>query len=515
MNDISIRRWVDNRESFHNFVIDEKISTLKITCVSESFSDSLFSELFLELEKLPTRDSFHLEIKEGSENREFSSVAESNLVDLQRIYAETIGYGEKFSIVLEVRKSCVDGYLSVYFIEALDSYFGQRDVLSIIKEFSIYFLEGIHFVVFSPVVRYGSRMIFFAQPGASPIYCDHRKRQKIIEKFKDACSFLGYDNFSSKLMPGDFYVEEDTEFKNIKSFFDTAFLYLSFAFIGNQSEVKELDKNKYSLLVKIHGYKAIDFEVSVLLGKRVSAEILYKIYDWVYQGDTGNSVEKIGLVRNLISLHSSESNEIVINDILWKAIKSNYKVYLQENVEVYLEAKSKIAEVLTSSVEKTQDLVEGVISSIRAAIGVLITFLLTVVLINGFKDIGEALKIFSIPYLIIVILISACAWYWVSYSTEDAKNRFDDASKNIENIITSSYKNVLLPAEIKEAVDVVGSDNLEYLKKYIGKYKKFWCNFLFMFCGLYLLGTVIYLNRYKLFSLLKSIVAYLIGATEV
>lgn len=518
MNDVNLKAWVDKYKSSHQFKIDEKISALKIRIAfsSSDRSNYLFADLFNELSKIPSRDSFSLEITKGvDDGKVFLTADASNQAELLECLRNTINLVEPFEVLLVIDKKCVNGFLSVYFIEELNEYFLERDTLNLIRELSFKFKEGIHFVVFSPIKQYGSKTIFFAQSNAAPIYVDHRKRIKIISKFKDSSTFLGYEDYASNLIPADFYADGDGEFGNIKKFFDRAFLLLAFAFISNQSEIKKIDDNQYCLLAKIHGYKAIDFDVCAHNGVSISLSVLYKLYDWAYQSDAGNAVEKIGLVRNLISLHASEKEDIVIDDILWQAVKSNYKVYLQENVEVYLEAKSKIAEVLAASVERTQELVEGVISSIRAAIGVLITFLLTVVLINGFKDIGEALKTFSIPYLIIVILIASCALYWVSYSTKDARSRFDDASKNIENIITSSYKNLLLPAEIKEAVDMVRSDNLVYLEKYIEKYKKFWRNFLLMFCGLYLIGTVIYLNRYDLFALLKSIVAYLIGATEV
>lgn len=517
MRDVNLKDWFLKYKSSFQFKIEEKITLLRVQIIfsSKEVASSLLSDLFIELVNLPPRDVFRLEVIEGVDSgRDFRANDASSLEELQRLCEETIDYDEKFEILLEIKKRCVDGYLSVYFIEDLDNYFLQRNTLNIIRELSLCFKDGIHFVVFSPVKQYGSKTIFFAQSNAAPIYVDHRKRVKIISKFKDSSAFLGYEDYASKLIPADFYADFEEEFSNIKKFFDRAFLLLAFAFISNQSEIKKIDDNEYCFLAKIHGYKAIDFDVCKHNGVNISLPVLYKLYDWAYQSDAGNAVEKIGLVRNLISLHASENEDIVIDDVLWQAVKSNYKVYLQENVEVYLEAKSKIAEVLSASVERTQELVEGVISSIRAAIGVLITFLLTVVLINGFKDIGEALKTFSIPYLIIVILIASCALYWVNYSTKDARSRFDDASKNIENIITSSYKNVLLPTEIKEAVDMVRSDNLVYLEKYIRKYKKFWRNFLLMFCSLYLIGTVIYLNRYDLFSLLKSIVAYLIGATE-
>jgi len=518
MNDVNLKNWVDNYKSSHQITIDEKISALKIliNCTAKEFANSLFSDLFAELSKFPSRDVFRLEITQGVESgREFKVSDASSLEELLRLCSETIDLDANFSVLLNVEKRCIDGYLSVYFIEELDKYFLQRNPLNIVRELSLSFREGIHFVVFSKIEQYGSKTIFFASSNAAPIYIDIRRRLRIISKFKDSSSFLGYEEFASKLLPADFYADGETNLPNIKSFFEKAFLLLSFAFISNQSEIKKIGDNKYCFLAKIHGYKAIEFDVFLYVGEKISLPILYKIYDWAYQSDAGNTVEKIGLVRNLISLHTSEDDRISIDDILWQAIKSNYKVYLQENVEVYLEAKSKIAEVLTSSVEKTQELVEGVVSSIRAAIGVLITFLLTVVLINGFKDIGEALKTFSIPYFIVVVVISVCAWYWVSYSIKDARSRFEYSSENIEKILLNSYKNILLPTEISDATSVVRNNNLTYLDTYTGKYEKFWRRFLYLFCGAYLVGTVIYVNRHEIFGWLKSISSLLFGANIV
>lgn len=518
MRDVKLKEWFEKYKSSLQFKIEEKISVLRIrlTFSNKEVANSLLSDLFLELSNLPSRDVFRVEITEGAESgRQFKVDDFNSAEELQRLCDETIDLNEEFSILVEIEKNCVNGYLSVYFIEKLNEYFLERDTLNLIRELSLKFKEGIHFVVFSPINQFGSKTIFFAPSNAAPIYVDHRKRLKIISRFKDASSFLGYEDYAAKLLPADFYADGEIDFLNIKNFFYKAFFILSFAFISNQSEIKKINDNKYSFLTKIHGYKALDFDACSYSGERISAHILYKIYDWIYQSDAGNSVEKIGLVRNLISLHASENEDIVVDDILWQAIKSNYKVYLQENVELYLEAKSKIAEVLTGSVEKTQEIVEGVVGSIRAAIGVLVTFLLTVVLINGFKDIGEALKTFSIPYFIIVVIISVCAWYWVRYSIKDAKSRFIYSSDNIESIILSSYKNILLPSEILETTSKVRENNISYLDAYTKKYQIFWNKFLFLFCSVYFLGTLIYLNRQPLWAWIKSTCTLLFGATEV
>lgn len=518
MNDVNLKAWVDKYKSSHQFKIDEKISALKIriTFSSSDRGNYLFADLFNELSKIPSRDSFSLEITKGvDDGKVFLQAAASYQAELLECLQSTINLDAPFEVLLVVDKECANGFLSVYFIEKIDEYFLERDALNLIRELSLKFKEGIHFVVFSPIKQFGSKTIFFAPANAAPIYVDHRKRLKIISKFKDSSSFLGYEDYAAKLLPADFYTEDETAFLNIKNFFDKAFFLLSFAFISNQSEIKKENDNQYYFLTKIHGYKALAFDACSYYGGRISAQILYKIYDWIYQSDAGNSVEKIGLVRNLISLHASDSEEIVVDDVLWQAVKSNYKVYLQENVEVYLEAKSKIAEVLTASVEKTQEIVEGVVGSIRAAIGVLVTFLLTVVLINAFKDLEKAEKIFSTSYLIIVFIISICTWLWIYYSIKDAKSRFEYASENIENIILSSYKNILLPSEITESTSEVKNKNIKYLDEYMGKYKRYFKCFILLFLGLYSIGFLIFSELSFFKGLGSSIFAFLFGSTAV
>ncbi len=520
MNHVNLKGFVENYKSSHQFEIDEKISVFKLIIkpASSNSAKSLFEDLLKELDKIPSRDTFRLEIQDGVDSgREFRVNTREVFEEILNSYESTKKLGGSFELLLEIKKKYANGFLSVYFIEELDKYFSQRHTINIIKELSAYIADGLHFVVFSPLKRCGSKTIYFSSPPpeGAPIYIDRIKRLKAINIFKDSSSFLGYEEFSSKLLPSDFYADGNIDFPNIKYFFDKAFVILSFAFLSNQSEVQKKADNNYRLTVKIHGYKALDFDAFSCKQQQICLLTLFKIYEWVYQSDSGNPVEKIGLVRNLISLHTSEKDEVVIDDILWQAIKSNYKVYLKENVEVYLEAKSKIAEVLTASVEKTQELVEGVVGSIRAAIGVLVTFLLTVVLINGFKEIGEVEKIFSTSYLFIVFIISFFTWIWICFSIKDAKNRFLYSSENIENIILTSYKNILLPSEIKEATSQVREKNIKYIEEYTDRYKKYWEYFLLFFFGVYFLGYLFYSESSFIKEWMESLYSFLFGATAV
>lgn len=497
MSKLNLKRLFDDYSERVRLKIEEKISILKINISINEYNiaNEFIPLLLLELSKLKSRDEFRLEIISGIESGKVYLAKDLNTSEeIQSFCYDTLQLNEEFSLLLEITKNCKDGYLSVFFIESLDEYFSKRRTFDLIRELSLKIKEGIHFTVFSPTKRFGSKTIFFGEENEAPIYIDDLKRKKIISKFKESTSFFGYDDYATDLLPSDFYVDEDFNIPNINKFFNDAFLILCLSFLCNHSEIKKTNSEDYNFFTKINGYKTISIETTSKFADKISNPVLYKIYDWAYQSDTGNTLEKIGLIRNLISLHATEHDEIVIDEILWQAVKSNFKVYLQENVEVYLETKTKISEALKESIEKTQQIVEGVVNTIQNSIGVLITFLFSVVLINGFKDIENASAIFSKPYLIIVLIITACSWYWIRFSVSDAKKRLLYTLDNVDEIILSSYRNILLPSEINESTSKVKLKNLEYLENSTRKYMTFWRNFLIILNITYLIGTFFYEN---------------------
>lgn len=505
MNEICLVDWFDDYRKDVQFNIEEKLSFVNIVINSKSLVHGLFEDFFAQLLLLPDRDHFRVNISNGTENKEFSSADSESLRDFISIYEETINLGGHFEVAIKIEKKCKDGFWSVYFPESLDEYFGVQSKVSLLKELNENYGGGISFSVFSNISRFGSRLIFFATSGqAGPINSGIEDRGRIIGKFNDNCAFSKHGEFFDRLAPSDFYSKGATNLTNIKAFFEYSFLLFSISFLSNNSDVRNRDGQEI-LISKIYGYKTIEISLGVEESKGIQIEYLYKLYEWIYLDASGSAVEKFGLVRNLISLHASDSSRPVIDDVLWSAVRSNYKIYLQENVQLYIEAKGKISDVLTASIERTQSVLDGYVASVRAAISIVCVFLLTVVLVNGFKDAADPSKIFTFLYFFVVCIVVGCSAYWIWFVSKDAQEQFNDIEKNVGQLIKSSYQKVLLPSEIEDSLRESESRNKVYLQKYLKKYQLFLSGFLILFVGLYFLGVCIFDE--KLQNFLKDAVS--------
>jgi len=506
MTNICLVDWFEKYRDDVELNIEEKLSFVNIYISSKAFVNGVFEELFAQLMLLPNRDSFRLNIAQGSENREFSSVLADSLIDLISIYRETINLDEFFEVIVKIDKRCKDGFWSVYFPQSLDQYFGTQSKISILKELNDNYREGINFCVFSNITRFGSRLIFFATSGqAGPINSSIEDRLKIIGKFNDNCAFSKHGEFFCRLAPSDFYSKGVTNLYNIKEFFEYSFILFSISFLANNSDIRNKD-NLEILVSKIYGYKTIEILLDTEGLKNIKVEYLYKLYEWIYLDASGSAVEKFGLVRNLISLHAGDSNGPAIDDVLWSAVRSNYKIYLQENVQLYIEAKGKISDVLTASIERTQSVLDGYVASVRAAISILCVFLLTVVLVNGFKDAADPKKIFSLLYFFVVLFVAVCSAFWIRFVSKDAEEQFNDIDINVGQLLKTSYQKVLLPSEIEDSLTESGGRNKDFLMKYLNKYKKFGNRFLVLFVLIYFLGVLIFDEQLQILKLLAPLV---------
>ena len=72
----------------------------------------------------------------------------------------------------------------------------------------------------------------------------------------------------------------------------------------------------------------------------VDSELLYKLMSWSFEG--GSCADKIGLLRNILSIHLDGSGNIKFDNEVWDTVRSNYQIYLKGNIQDYLDVKNKI-----------------------------------------------------------------------------------------------------------------------------------------------------------------------------
>lgn len=475
--------YLHHTNQFNNSCIDEKIDYLTLSIKPDISISDFFPKLFDELKTISTRDSFELFIEIEGTNETITNCSNACYEKIKN-HINGFDRDAEFDIELRVKKNLSEKTMSVYFIDEFSNYLNNTSEISLINLISKYFEKSLTFEVFSKIKIFGSKSIKFIEANtknslgvASDLSLERNKKLSLL--FDNVTT----SNFSLELIPEDFYLVNESECKNINSIFSKMSSLLSMIFISNSSSFE----SDGSFFYKISGYKSISEKIISVDYDRKKCEILYKIYAWSYEG--GNSSDKLGLVRNVFSIHLDTDNKIKIDNEVWQAIQSNYQIYLKENIQSYLDIKNKIGEFLIESSSRTYTLADEILSSFKNNIFVFITFFLTVVVINGLKDTGSK-SIFSDVYLAIVIILCAVSLVWREMSTRQIIKQFESASSTVKQILQLNYSKVLMQDEIDKCIDPVISINRIYLEKQVKIYSKWWFCIVFVVGLMYVLANL-------------------------
>ncbi|XRP53867.1 hypothetical protein AAG928_002935 [Enterobacter hormaechei] len=112
--------------------------------------------------------------------------------------------------------------------------------------------------------------------------------------------------------------------------------------------------------------------------------VLFDIYEWVY--NQGNFVDKMGLARNIISIHAQDNSILNIPKSVLKSIESSFDIYLKDNVKQYIEIKNKISEFIITQNDKASDITKNMFSTLKTSFWSIITFFISVFLVKIVTD---------------------------------------------------------------------------------------------------------------------------------
>ena len=446
--------------------------------------------------EVSVRDRFELFFSISGE-RKTTDGSSVSLDEVGRFIRE-FGDEVEVEIKLHIKKEVVDCKLSIYSIEHYSDFVEGQSLGDFLASMSALFDEYLCFEVFSDIPVFGSKAILFRSASSlSEFKCipsadDVLRRREQLLLFKENCLVSCLSFPFNNLTPGDFYLGCDTDFPALEKKFKSACSVLALMFLANNTECVSGGLFSY----KFYGYKAVDCQYFGSGDLVVDFDFIYQIYDWAYDG--GNVSDKLGLVRNIVSIHLDEQGRPKFDKQLKDAIWSNCQIYLKGNVQSYLEVKNKIGELLVDFIGRTASISDDLLASLKSNVAIVVTFLLTVVVVNGLKDNGESV-VFSNIYLGVVFIITAVSWLWLGFLKKNILVRFDSAAKSIEATILANYGRVLLLDEIKESVGPAISENRSSIINEITSYSRLWQVLLFAFLVLYFIGNAIYVEKSAFF----------------
>jgi hypothetical protein len=380
--------------------------------------------------------------------------------------------GEPIKATFVINKKNVANNITIYDLEAFTK---TLDELTIAQTFVIFnrILANTTFVNFNVLKldsSFNTANIFFTQVGSSASTCVFTERRKRLDSILSASNYTNIDEHN--LTPDDFQIQiENTKYSKLCCLFNHYAIVLSIVYLFDITSLKANE-----LEFKINGYKSIKGKVDAKSFQINTTKEYFSIYNWVYSG--GNLNDKIGLARNIISLHFEKSGELELKGNAFQSIQSSYKVYEKQNIKQYIEIRNKISDQLLDFNNRANKVIETFASGFQKSALALITFYISSVVIRVLSK-GDFINIFSLDatLLSVAFIVGSFIYYIVAkWEVKEQRKRFVDSYSNLKDRYTDLLE--------KDDIERILNNNKEFnadvnfIDQKLKQYSKMWIIFL-------------------------------------
>lgn len=413
----------------------------------------------------PDEISLSIRVNDGDEIYSNNIDEVSKLIEDYNYAIEICDEIQKIYFYIKIIKNTKNLMCSIYSLDSLYKFLDKNisNSLKALKKLKDFHINK--FILYcEDNLRYCSDLFHFLSPETLTIDASS-DTNCYLEKMKLHCNFVNYKSFD--FTPENFKFNGLISNKKLKDLLSKYQLLFILIYIFDTSSI---DNDLVTL--KLTGYKILNFEINFKTLSSNSISYYYDIFKWVYT--EGTVSDKIVLARNILSIYLLNSSSIDIDSSVMKAIESNYRLYLNENVDKYLELKSKIIESIVSENKAITDLISSVYDNFLKNLGAIGTFFITTIIMNSFSE-KTFLDIFTkdITLISIALIIISLGFLWLTL--KEAKQK----RKNIIKIyyrIKLSYNDLLVKNDIENIYkkDRYFKKEIRNLDEKIRTYKNFW-----------------------------------------
>lgn len=337
---------------------------------------------------------------------------------------------------------------------------------------------------------------------------DVEKRKRI-----DACG--SYCQWTAKLpglLPEDVHIEDCQKDGELAKYFRQACLLLSACYVADFSGV---EKNAWR--IRISGFKTLFSEGNVakvpdLAFDEKSVDQWFAIYDWCYTG--GYTSDRLTIARNIISLNCPNFGILELNNSTLGAIKSNFRIFEQDNVRQYIKVRKDVSSDLLTLQDKINSIVEGFTGDFRKSVVGLGTFFLTLVVVRVVAG-GQWYEPFSNQIVVLSLLFLVLSAVVLVYSRKTLDKKEQLYTKHYGQLRERYDK--LLSKEEADKIFEDGDPNKfgthsNYIKWQKNRYTWIWALTLVAFF-LFLIGAWCY-NLFETTNICKIIKCFFACCTK-
>lgn len=399
-----------------------------------------------------------------TQNHEYNIFKSDLEVNMRGIEAKTL-----ISIKIKIRKQIVENYISICSLSVFSDYlnsFTTSDLLNFFSE-KIKAYENIIFISTEIAQIYQSGSIAFSNSSKTEINFSLNSQNRSIQLKKIQASTHATQLSDKTLLPEDFDFVAGLESQLLPIIQRIHFTLIVFSIF----DITHLDGN--NLTFRLNGYKGIDGELDTSLPRINLIIDEYKyINNWIYQ--SGNLNDKLGIARNIISLHLNSANDLSFNGNMFNSILSAYKVYEKQNIKQYIEIRNKLSDQLIDYNKRASSIVESFASTFqKSALSVVTLFSsLIAVKVLGASNPSKNLITYSVIFVVIFLFISLIYMLMSRSEASEQKARYERSYKNFKD----RYTDLLNSEDINKILndDREFNADVEYIQKKIKNYTILW-----------------------------------------
>lgn len=406
----------------------------------KGLKETQLNEVENSLTFLHLRDKFVLTIEDNNGDP-ISFYSESNTLKgfVTALDKESKFGSEKLNASFIINKERIDNTISIYdlsaFTETLKG-LNASEFFTVIGR-AVSELEYVIFSVDGLIQSFSSDTIYFVPSNGTQYTIKTNRRLKRLDAIKNVSYFAQSE--ALQLIPNDLRINNTAENKDLHSLMNKCSLSLAVIYLF---DITSLNENVLDF--KINGYKSLKGQVN-LSEFNETYEEYFKIYDWVYTG--GNLIDKIGLARNILSLHFLKDGELSLQGSPYQSIQSSYKLYEKQNIKQYIEIRNKISDQLLDFNKRANAVIDTFASGFQKNALALLTFYLSAVAIKLLGK-GEFLNIFTLDATVLsfVFISGSSIYFFVArWEVKAQLTRFRESYNNMKE----RYKDLLEQGDIE------------------------------------------------------------------
>ncbi|WP_375751558.1 hypothetical protein [Vibrio sp. HN007] len=476
-----IVEWEAAKESLDYFYASSKLESLLESDV-DSLSDFLRKRQDWQ-DSYTVKVSYEFEESVEFSNRTSQDVLDERLEELRDCIENLDDDEQHLTVEVEVFKKLKevgDNVLveNVYSIDAWSNYLNNLSIEELHRNIhKRYHRVGIEGVIFLGDFTIACKTDYFhfipKTEFSNEMFRVALSKKRVDDLLKLRSNLGNFANASEwQFLPDHFKFSEAVppELKLVKTIFNSLHNVYLISFLANFTIVNN-GKVEYTL----KGFKDIVgvYELDAL--RSLDASSLWTLYQWIYQA---NSVDKIGITRNVIPLHVEDL--LKVDDAVIASAYSGFNLSQKDDVKSYIDSTNKLADQVQATSQKANDIAEKIAHSIKAGVWGIGTFAISTVLFRIFAR-GSEIHTYSdllmfigsplfVGIMVFAILVFSALFGLALFESCEDQRRFKemyDSSKKV-------YQNVLTEDDINNILSDDEHFNLN--NTYINNKRKFYIN---------------------------------------